>query len=201
MVDVLVERGCIGLTKAIKSQSRVVAHLTERVTDCFEDNHPILLGKMLLNSGTLVRVKWMPAHQSARRSTLELRSGMHRGRRRHLVGARDLVALQSYRARPSWALVAFATCPRSSLYTYEVALDTIDRWAVRRQACVSAHLDHRSQAPSWRHEGEKKSQILAAEDRDHVGDVEDAGTGKYQERRRDLGGGLDGGKQRSRRKD
>lgn len=131
-----------------------------------------------------------------------LRSRIHRGRpKRLVVGATDLLALQSSHARQSSALAAFVTCRRSSQHTYEVAWDTIDRWVVRRQVCVSVHWDRRSQVPSWQHEGEKRSQILAAEDRGHEEDVGGAGTGKHQGGRKGLGGGLDGGKQRSRRKD
>ena len=104
--------------------------------------------------------------------------------------------MQSSRARQSSALAAFGTCLRSFQHTYAVELDTIAQWADRRQACVSAHLDHRSQIPSWQHEGGMQSQILAAVDRDRAEDVD---TGKHQERG-GLGGALDGGKQRSRRK-
>lgn len=56
MDDVHVERGGIGLLKAIKSVEGV-AHLTERVTDYFEDSHPILLRKTLLDLATPVHVK------------------------------------------------------------------------------------------------------------------------------------------------
>lgn len=143
----------------------------------------------------------MHAHQSARQSTLVPRSWIHRGRsKRRVVGAMDLLALQSFHAHPSWALAASVTGPRSSQHTYEAALDTIDRWAGRRQACASVHLDRHLRAPNWRREGERKSQNLVAGDMDHVEDAGDAGTGKHQERTKDSGGELDGGKQRSRRK-
>lgn len=171
------------------------------MTDCFEDTRLILLGRTLLDSGTRVCIKWMPAHQSARQSTLVPRSKIHRGRsKRRVVRATDLLALQSFHARLSRALAAFVTCLRSSQHTYEAALDTIDRWAGRRQACVSVHLDRHSRAPSWRREDGRKSQNLVAGDMDHVEDVGDAGTGKHQETTKDSGGELDVGKQRSRRK-
>lgn len=113
----------------------------------------------------------------------------------------DLLALQSFHAHPSLAEAAFETCLHSCQHISEVALDTIDRWAGRRQACVSVHLDRRSQAPSWQREGGKKSQNLVGGDRDRVGDVGDVGTGEHPVRTGEVGGGLDGNKQKkSRRK-
>ena len=77
------------------------------------------------------------------------RSGNHRGRsKRRAVGAMGLVALQSFHVRPSSVFAAFATCLRSFRRTSEGALDTIERWVSRGQACVSVHLDRRLQVPS-----------------------------------------------------